>query len=169
MDDSLQMPDQQRTTDHPLQMPDQQRTTDHPLQTTNLERLYSGPLRQQLPALNCFFSFWWLASLFVLLMICSSTKLVFVWHWPPGFPFGGICLIVYLSDVYTALCSVILPGRVLPYLGIVGRFYSDDPHFWDFESDWVPFLSFIMIWLTPSFCRKNQIVSITCSSRDTRT
>ncbi len=34
----------------------------------------------------------------------------------------------------------ILPGWVLPYLGMVGRFRSDDLHFWDFQSDWVPIL-----------------------------
>ncbi len=29
---------------------------------------------------------------------------------------------------------------VLPYLCMVGRFRSDDPRFWDFQSDWVPIL-----------------------------
>ncbi len=28
---------------------------------------------------------------------------------------------------------------VLPYLGMVRRFFGDDPRFWDFQSDWVPF------------------------------
>ncbi len=49
----------------------------------------------------------------------------------------------------------LLPGRVLPYLGMVGRVRADDPHFWDFLSDWVPILCLIMIWLSPSFCRQN--------------
>ncbi len=30
------------------------------------------------------------------------------------------------------------PHRVLPYLGMAGRFRGDDPRFWDFLSDWVP-------------------------------
>ncbi len=60
-------------------------------------------------------------------------------------------------------------GGVLPYLVMVGRSRGDDPRFGDFRSDWVPILYFITIRLTPSFCRKNRFVSITFSSRDTRT
>ncbi len=60
-------------------------------------------------------------------------------------------------------------GGVLPYLGMEGMFCGDDPHFWDFQSDWVPILYLITIRLTPSFCRKNKFVSITFSSRDTWT
>ncbi len=60
-------------------------------------------------------------------------------------------------------------GGVLPYLGMVGRFCGDDHHFWDFQSEWVPIIYLHIIWLTPSFCRKNQFVSITFSSKDTRT
>ncbi len=37
------------------------------------------------------------------------------------------------------------------------------------QSDWVPMLYLNIIGLTPSFCRKNRFVSITFSSRDTRT
>ncbi len=48
---------------------------------------------------------------------------------------------------------VLCPEKVLPYLGMVGRFRSDDPHL-DFLFDWVHVLCLIMIWLTPSFCRK---------------
>ncbi len=48
---------------------------------------------------------------------------------------------------------------VLPYLGMVGRLCCDDPHFCDCRSDLVP-----IVW-----CRKNQFVSITFSSRDTCT
>ncbi len=59
-------------------------------------------------------------------------------------------------------------GRgVLPYLGIVGRFRSDDPRFCDCRSDLVPIVWCNKIRLTPSCCRKNQFVSITFSSRDT--
>ncbi len=43
------------------------------------------------------------------------------------------------------------PGR---YLGMVGMFYSDDPCFWDFLSEWVRILCLITTWLTPSFCGK---------------
>ncbi len=33
-------------------------------------------------------------------------------------------------------------GRgVLPYLGMVGRFHGDDPHFCDYQSDLVPIVS----------------------------
>ncbi len=42
------------------------------------------------------------------------------------------------------------------------------PPFWGFHSDWVPMLYLRTIRLTPSFCRKNRVVSITFSSRDTR-
>ncbi len=50
--------------------------------------------------------------------------------------------------------------KLLPYLGMVGRFCSDDPCFGEVLC---PF----KIWLTCSLCRKNQFVSITFSSRDT--
>ncbi len=46
------------------------------------------------------------------------------------------------------------PGWVLPYLHMVGRFCGDDPHFEDFQSNWVPILYPNTIQLTPSFCRK---------------
>ncbi len=39
-------------------------------------------------------------------------------------------------------------GRVLPYLGMVGRFHSDDYHLWDFQSNWVPISCLIMIYMT---------------------
>ncbi len=42
-------------------------------------------------------------------------------------------------------------------------------HFGGFQSDWVPILYLNTIRLTPSFNRKNWFVSITFSSRDTRT
>ncbi len=61
------------------------------------------------------------------------------------------------------------PVWVLPYLGMVGRFHGDDPHFGNFQSEWVPTLYRSTIRLTPYFCRNNRIVSITFSSRDTRT
>ncbi len=50
--------------------------------------------------------------------------------------------------------SHITLGWVFTYLGMVGRFLSDDPHFGDFQSDWVPILYSNTIRLTPSFCRK---------------
>ncbi len=58
---------------------------------------------------------------------------------------------------------------VLPYLGMVERFQGDYPHFCDCRSDWVPIVWCNQILLTPSFCRKHQLVSITFSSRDTWT
>ncbi len=41
---------------------------------------------------------------------------------------------------------------VLPYLGMVGKFCSDDPHFGYYQSDWVPILYLYTIRLMPSFC-----------------
>ncbi len=49
---------------------------------------------------------------------------------------------------------------------MVGRFHSADPCYWDFPSDWVPILWIITNWLTHSFWRKNQFVSIEFSSSD---
>ncbi len=61
-------------------------------------------------------------------------------------------------------------GRgVLPSFGIVGRFCGDDPRFGDFLSEWVPILYLNTIRLIPSFCKKNRFVSITFSSRVSRT
>ncbi len=68
---------------------------------------------------------------------------------------------------FTLLCSQ-HPRRVLSYLAMVERFSGDDG-FWDLRSEWVPMLYLIIFGLTPSFCRKNQFVSITFSSRDTWT
>ncbi len=41
---------------------------------------------------------------------------------------------------YIMLCitCTVCRGWVLPYLSMVERFRSDDPHFCDFQSDWVP-------------------------------
>ncbi len=62
-----------------------------------------------------------------------------------------------------------MPGEGTSILGIVVRFHSDDPRFWKFQSDWVPIVYLITIWLTPVFLQiKNQFVSITCSSIDTK-
>ncbi len=36
--------------------------------------------------------------------------------------------------------------------GMIRRFRSDDTHFGDFQSDWVPILYLNTIRLTPSFC-----------------
>ncbi len=75
------------------------------------------------------------------------------------------------ADDISALFSLLLSdlGRVLPYLGMVGRFRGDDPHVWDFLSNWVPILCLIKMWLTPSFYRKNLIlgpkVGLICSSK----
>ncbi len=61
-------------------------------------------------------------------------------------------------------------GRgVLPYLGMVGRFLGNDPHFCDCQSDLIPIVWCNQVRLTPSFCRTNQFESITFSSRDTWT
>ncbi len=45
-------------------------------------------------------------------------------------------------------------GGVLPYFG---RFCSDDPHFYDCQSDFVPIVWCNQIRLTPSFCRKKSV------------
>ncbi len=60
-------------------------------------------------------------------------------------------------------------GRELPYLDMAGRFCSVNPYFLDYWSNCVHILCLIMIWLTPSFYRKDQLVSITFSSRYTWT
>ncbi len=67
-------------------------------------------------------------------------------------------------------CLVTLyPREVLPHMTMIRRFLGDDCRFWDFQSDWVPMLFLITIWLTPFFRRKkNQFVSITFSSRNTK-
>ncbi len=59
-------------------------------------------------------------------------------------------------------------GGGLPYLGMVGRFRGDDPHFGGFQTDWVPILYLNTIQLTPSFCRTKWLVSLTFSSIDPR-
>ncbi len=44
-------------------------------------------------------------------------------------------------------------GRgVLPYLGMVGRFHGDDPHFCDWWSDLVP-----IVWCNPLFRQKKSV------------
>ncbi len=40
---------------------------------------------------------------------------------------------------------------VLPYLGMVGRFRGDDPCFGEFQSDWVPILEKIGLYLSHLF------------------
>ncbi len=45
-------------------------------------------------------------------------------------------------------------GRYSPYLAMVWRFSSDEPCFWDLRSDWDPISCLLVIWLTPSFCKK---------------
>ncbi len=47
--------------------------------------------------------------------------------------------------------------------------HDDDPCFCDYRSDLVLIVWCNQIRLTPSFCRKNQFVSITFISRDTWT
>ncbi len=34
-----------------------------------------------------------------------------------------------------------------PILGMIGRFHSDDPCYWDFQSEWVPILYLNIIFL----------------------
>ncbi len=61
-------------------------------------------------------------------------------------------------------------GRgVLRYLGMVGRFCSNDPCLCGCRSNLVPIVWCNQIRLTPYFSRKNEFVSITFSSRDTWT
>ncbi len=58
---------------------------------------------------------------------------------------------------------------VLPYLCMVTRFCGYDSRFCDCRTNLVLTVWCHQIRLTPSFCRKNQFVSITFSSRDTWT
>ncbi len=46
-------------------------------------------------------------------------------------------LVVFHQNSYSSRACT--PWLVLPYLGMVGRFRCDDPHFGDFQSDWVHF------------------------------
>ncbi len=62
---------------------------------------------------------------------------------------------------WTGVCLCLL-GGALPYLNFPGI----DLFFAFFKSHWVPFYLPNSILLTPCFCRKNQFVSITFSSRD---
>ncbi len=55
---------------------------------------------------------------------------------------------------------VLCPGWVLPYLGMVGTFRGDDPHFGDFQSDVVLILYLNTIRLTHSFSRKKISLSL---------
>ncbi len=64
------------------------------------------------------------------------------------------------SKVFTS--HALSPGVGTP--SMVGKFHGDDPHFWDFQSDWV-FISFLsMIQLKYWFVS----IAITFISRDTR-
>ncbi len=64
---------------------------------------------------------------------------------------------IYISPSYQwPLDLPMYVGRVLPYLGMVGRFCSDDPCFWDF----VYLIGSLFYALSQSsFCRKNQFQS----------
>ncbi len=79
----------------------------------------------------------------------------------------------YMDTPIPQLYAILLKSRVdlktetNPWRG--GRFHSDDPSFFYFQSDWVHILYLSTIRLTPSFYRKNQFVPITFSSRDIRT
>ncbi len=103
-------------------------------------------------------------------------------HWPVALQavVSACCLVVnhhqmvgWSHHLFTAWSlyhtSSLNWGGVLPYFVMVGRFCGDDPIFFNFQFDWVPILYLNTIRLTPSFCRKHQFVSITSSSRDTRT
>ncbi len=48
-------------------------------------------------------------------------------------------------------------GWVLPYLGMVGRFRSDDPHFGHFQSDWILTWCFQNDLIDPLFLQKNLV------------
>ncbi len=54
---------------------------------------------------------------------------------------------LFILPYYPKLATL---GRVLPYLGMVGRFQCDDPCHWDFLSKWVPILCLVMSWLSLS-------------------
>ncbi len=60
-------------------------------------------------------------------------------------------------------------GGRYSHIGMVGWFRCDDPRFCDCQSDLVTIAWCNQIRLAPSFCRKNQFVSITYSSRNTWT
>ncbi len=60
-------------------------------------------------------------------------------------------------------------GGVISYLGMVGRFRSDDPHFCDCRSNLVPIVWCNQMQFTPLSPEINQFVSITFSSRATWT
>ncbi len=77
----------------------------------------------------------------------------------------GIHIIYVIPIIYNQHTATVPQGG---YSGMIRRFCSDDPHFWDFWSDCAPILCCIPNWLTPSFCRKNQFVSIRFSSRHTK-
>ncbi len=49
---------------------------------------------------------------------------------------------------------------VLRYMGMVAQFCSDDSHFSDFQSDWLPILYLNTVRLTHSFCRKKIGISL---------
>ncbi len=52
-------------------------------------------------------------------------------------------MILLLKKMWALSFPCLILGRVLLYLGMVGRFCSGDPRFWDFWSDWVPILYLI--------------------------
>ncbi len=108
-------------------------------------------------------SWWWLAGR--MLMEMSSSLLRWTDITNHRCCHGNFLLFCslkhnHIQDVYTAWRIAIrrvwrLPGRgVHPYLGMVGRFCSDDPIFFYLQSDWVPILYLNTIRLTPSFYRK---------------
>ncbi len=45
-------------------------------------------------------------------------------------------------------------GGVLLYLSMVWRFRGDDPHSWDFQSDWIPILYLHTLRITPLSAEK---------------
>ncbi len=90
--------------------------------------------------------------------------------------FTQLCLRKWCQLLYQIIMHPFLEiqgpfmGRgVLPYLGMVVRFRSDDPCFCDCQSDLVPIVWCSQIPLNYSFFWKNQFVSIAFSFRDTWT
>ncbi len=52
---------------------------------------------------------------------------------------------------------IVNPGRVLPYLGMIGRFGCHESCFWDLQSDCITILCTMTIWLAPLSAKKKSV------------
>ncbi len=73
---------------------------------------------------------------------------------PPRIMDKQLDTIVCMINLGVSRMTTMIVWSQLPYLGMVGRFRSNDPRFGDFQSNWVPILYLSTIRLIPSFCRK---------------